>query len=238
VNAAIVTGAAGAIGRAVALELAREGRPVLCVDRDENVIDVCADIAELGGTGAPCLVDLADPSAPATIASAVGALGGAGMLVNNAGIIRDARATKLESSAFRAVVRVNAVAAMRLAEAIAPQLLEGGAIVNIVSRAALGNFGQPNYVAAKSALIGATRAYAMRWAPRVRVNAVGPGLIDTPMTAAMPPEILSKLIERVPAGRPGDPAEIARVVAFLGSDRASYVTGQVLFACGGRSVAG
>jgi NAD(P)-dependent dehydrogenase (short-subunit alcohol dehydrogenase family) len=110
-------------------------------------------------------------------------------------------------------------------------------IVNISSRAALGNFGQANYVAAKSALVGVTRALALRWAPHVRVNAVAPGLVDTPMTQAMPPEVLDKLVARVPAGRPAEPAEVAEVVAFLASEQASYITGQFLLACGGRSIA-
>ena len=118
------------------------------------------------------------------------------------------------------------------------RLADGGSVVNIASRAALGNFGQANYVTAKSGLIGATRALAMRWAPRVRVNAVAPGLVDTPMTRAIPPAVYEKLVARVPAGRAGAPEEIAEAVAFLASPRSSYVTGQVLLACGGRSVAG
>jgi 3-oxoacyl-[acyl-carrier protein] reductase len=111
-------------------------------------------------------------------------------------------------------------------------------VINIASRTALGNFGQANYVAAKSALVGATRAMALRLAPRVRVNAVGPGLVDTPMTRAMPEDVLGKLVARVPVGHAADPEQIADVVAFLASERASYITGQLLLACGGRSVAG
>jgi NAD(P)-dependent dehydrogenase (short-subunit alcohol dehydrogenase family) len=114
---------------------------------------------------------------------------------------------------------------------------DGGAIVNLASRAALGSFGQANYAAAKSGLIALTRALALRWAPRIRVNALAPGLVDTPMTAGMPPEVLDQLVARVPAGRMGTPAEMADVVAFLASPAASYITGQVLLACGGRSVA-
>jgi NAD(P)-dependent dehydrogenase (short-subunit alcohol dehydrogenase family) len=105
------------------------------------------------------------------------------------------------------------------------------------SRASLGNFGQANYVTSKSGLVGMTRALALRWAPRVRVNAVAPSLVDTPMTQAMPPEVLEKLIARIPAGRIGSPDDVAALVSFLASPEAAYVTGQVVLACGGRSLA-
>jgi 3-oxoacyl-[acyl-carrier protein] reductase len=238
VSAAIVTGAAGAIGRAIAIRFAEEGRPVVCVDRAESVTEVCDEIEGRGGSATPCVVDLGAPGAARTVVRVAGAFGGAGALVNNAGITRDGRALNLREQDFRDVVRVNAVAPLRLAEEVARHLPDGGAIVNVASRAALGNFGQANYVAAKSALVGATRAMALRLAPRVRVNAVGPGLVDTPMTRAMPEDVLGKLVARVPVGHAADPEQIADVVAFLASERASYITGQLLLACGGRSVAG
>jgi 3-oxoacyl-[acyl-carrier protein] reductase len=234
VSAAIVTGAGGAIGRAIARRFRDEGRPIVCVDRDESVRHVCDELGE----AVPCVVDLTADDAPQRVLDAADRAGGASVLVNNAGITRDGRALKLALEDFRLVVRVNLVAPLRLAEAVAPQLADGGAIVNIASRAALGNFGQANYVAAKSALVGATRALAIRWAPQIRVNAVAPGLVDTPMTQAMPPEVYAKLVARVPAGRAAEPAEVADVVTYLASERASYITGQMLLACGGRSVAG
>ena len=159
------------------------------------------------------------------------------MLVNNAGITRDARATKMEESAFAAVIEINLVAAMRLTLALEPRYRDGAAVINMSSRASLGNFGQANYSASKSGLVGFGRALAQRWAPRVRVNALAPSLVDTPMTQAMPPEVLEKMVARIPAGRIGSPDDVAGIVAFLASSEASYVTGQVLFACGGRSVA-
>jgi NAD(P)-dependent dehydrogenase (short-subunit alcohol dehydrogenase family) len=238
VNAAIVTGAAGAIGRAVAEELSAQDRPVVLVDRSEAVEAVRDDLRSCGAKVELCVVDLADADAPAAILAAADRLGGPSVLVNNAGITRDARADAMDVDDFRLVVRVNLVAPLRLAEAVADQLPDGGTIVNVSSRAALGNFGQANYVAAKSALIGATRALAVRLAPRVRVNAVAPGLVDTPMTQAMPAHVLDKLVDRVPAGRAADPREIAAVVGFLCAPASAYVTGQVLLACGGRSIAG
>lgn len=234
---AIVTGAAGEIGRAVAGHLAANGRAVMCVDRVEGVRETCREIERAGGRADHCLVDLTDETAPQAVLSAALRLGSPALLVNNAGITRDARALKMDPQDFRIVVRVNLVAPLRLAEHIGPHLADGGSLVNVASRAALGNFGQANYVASKSGLIGATRALALRWAPRLRVNAVAPGLVDTPMTRAMPADVLAKLVDRVPLGRMATPAEIAEVVGFLASDAASYVTGQVLLACGGRSLA-
>ena len=237
-SAVIVTGAAGAIGQATAAWFAGRGESVLLVDRDEAVHRVAEDLCGEGATAAACAVDLTAPDAGAAVAAACEPLGRPRVLVNNAGITRDARLRKMEEEDFRLVIRVNLVSPLKLAEAIAPQLEPGGAIVNVASRAAFGNFGQANYVAAKSALIGATRAQALRWAPRIRVNAVAPGLVDTPMTRAMPAEVWDRLIGRVPLARAGAPEEIAGVVGFLGSPDAAYVTGQVLVACGGRSVAG
>jgi NAD(P)-dependent dehydrogenase (short-subunit alcohol dehydrogenase family) len=159
------------------------------------------------------------------------------VLVNNAGITRDARATKMEESDFAAVIEINLVAAMRLTLALEPHYRDGAAVINMSSRASLGNFGQANYSASKAGLVGFGRALAQRWAPRVRVNALAPSLVDTPMTQAMPPEVLEKMVARIPAGRIGSPDDVAGIVAFLASPEAAYITGQVLFACGGRSVA-
>jgi len=233
-TAAIVTGAAGAIGTAIARGFAAGGRAVVCVDRDDRVVRLADELPH----AVPCVTDLADADAPDAVAEAAARAGGAAVLVNNAGITRDGRAPKLDADDFRLVVRVNLVAPLRLAEELAPQLADGGTIINIASRAALGNFGQANYVAAKAGLVGATRALALSLAPRLRVNAVAPGLVETPMTQAMPPDVYGKLVARVPAGRAAEPAEVADVVRYLASDAASYVTGQTLFVCGGRSVAG
>lgn len=235
-SVALVTGAAGAIGRAISLRLARDGAQVLCVDLSERVEETSALIAERGGSAVAHVADLADGEALPGILRVAARLDGVSVLVNNAGIARDGRATKLSEADFRAVIRVDAVAPLRLAEALAPAIVDHGSIVNIASRAGLGNFGQANYVAAKAALIGATRALAIDLSPRLRANAVAPGLVETPMTAAMPPEVLEKLTARVPLGRMADPSEIADAVAFLASPAARYVTGQTLLACGGRSL--
>ncbi len=227
---AIVTGAAGGLGGRIGERLAAAGHELLLVDLDPAVEEVAA------AAGARAVVaDLTKAEGVAAVLDAAG--DDVAVLVNNAGITRDARATKMEEAAFAAVIEINLVAAMRLTLALEPRYRDGAAVINMSSRASLGNFGQANYSASKSGLVGFGRALAQRWAPRVRVNALAPSLVDTPMTQAMPPEVLEKMIGRIPAGRIGSPDDVAGIVAFLASPEAAYVTGQVLFACGGRSVA-
>lgn len=227
---AIVTGAAGGLGGRIGERLAAAGHELLLVDLDPAIEEVAA------ARGARAVV--ADLTEAAGVESVLDAAGDeVAVLVNNAGITRDARAVKMSEADFAAVIETNLVAAMRLTLALEPRYRAGAAVVNLSSRASLGNFGQANYSASKSGLVGFGRALAQRWAPRVRVNAVAPSLVDTPMTQAMPPEVLEKMVARIPAGRIGTPADVAGIVAFLASPEAAYVTGQVLFACGGRSVA-
>jgi NAD(P)-dependent dehydrogenase (short-subunit alcohol dehydrogenase family) len=181
---------------------------------------------------------VADLTKEEGVEAVVGATGPeVGVLVNNAGITRDARAVKMSERDFAAVIDINLTAAIRLTLALEQRFVEGGSVVNLSSRASLGNFGQANYSASKAGLVGFGRALAQRWAPRVRVNAVAPSLVDTPMTQAMPPEVLAKLVAKIPAGRIGTPDDVAGIVAFLASADAAYITGQVIYACGGRTVA-
>jgi 3-oxoacyl-[acyl-carrier protein] reductase len=228
----VVTGAAGGIGQAIAGELLHRGHVVLGVDLAASVAD---DLAGLGERARGVRADLTSDEGRAAVLHALGDDEVAG-LVNCAGITRDGLLRDLTDDAIALVLEVNAVAAARLAEALAPRIADGGGIVNIASRAALGNVGQVNYATSKGMLIGLSRALARQLAPRVRVNAVAPGLIATDMTAAMPEHVLGKLVARVPLARMGEPAEVAVAVADLLGPSSAYVTGQTVYVCGGRSI--
>jgi NAD(P)-dependent dehydrogenase (short-subunit alcohol dehydrogenase family) len=157
-------------------------------------------------------------------------------LVNNAGIARDARLVNMTDEDFRAVLDVNLGAAFRLSTALTDLMTEGGSIVNIASRAYLGNFGQYNYSMSKGGVVGLTRAMALGLAPHIRVNAVAPGLIGTEMAMAIPEDVLDKMVAAIPLQRMGTPEEVANVVWFLLTPLSSYITGHVMVVGGGRSL--
>jgi NAD(P)-dependent dehydrogenase (short-subunit alcohol dehydrogenase family) len=215
---AIVTGAARGIGKAIAERLAQDGHDVVRVDLAAGEGILQADITK-----------------PEDRARIVEAAPSVDVLVNNAGITRDARIVKMSEEEFLQVIRVNLGAAYELTMAL--DYADGASVVSLASRAYLGNFGQFNYSASKGGLVGMTRALALQLAPRVRVNAIAPSLTASEMTLAMPEKVLSKMIGSIPMGRMGEPEEIAATVAALASKDMAYVTGQVVVACGGRSLA-
>lgn len=233
---AVVTGAGRGIGRSIVDRLVEDGMNVVVVDRSFGLGDAIDDWRAKGAKVTIVETDLTTEEAPLYVEEAVKRTGSLRALVNNAGITRDARLEKMSEEDFLDVVEVNTGAAYRLTIGLLSLLEEGSAIVNMASRAFLGNFGQYNYSVSKGALVGLTRAMAWELAPGIRVNAIAPGLVGTEMAQSIPDDILEKMVSSIPLGRMGDPSEIAELVSFLISDRSSYITGQVIVAGGGRSL--
>ncbi|WP_448581705.1 3-oxoacyl-[acyl-carrier-protein] reductase [Thermaurantiacus sp.] len=235
---ALVTGATGAIGGAIAAALARQGaRVAVSGTRSEVLAEVAAALP--GSVALPCRLD--DPQAvEALVPSALEALGGLDILINNAGITRDSLAMRMKDSEWEAVLRVNLEAAFRLARAALRPMLKArfGRIISVSSIVGVtGNPGQANYAAAKAGLIGMTKALAAEVAARhVTVNCIAPGFIRSAMTDALPEDQKAALLARIPSGRFGTPADIAATAVYLASDEASYVTGATLHVNGGMAM--
>ncbi|ORA82721.1 SDR family oxidoreductase [Mycobacterium malmoense] len=228
---ALVTGAARGIGQAISRRLFEEGYRLIMADLSPAIHD---SANALGAVAVQA--DVSEASGRDAIGSAVRSTGEPlHLLVNNAGITRDALIVDMTEKMFRQVTRINLGACFELTSALAHGMADGGAIVNISSRASLGNVGQFNYAVSKAGVVGLTRSLALAYAPRLRVNAVAPGFVATDMTDAVPERVRERLIARIPLQRPGYPDDIAEAVVWLGSPRAGYVTGQVLYSCGGRS---
>jgi 3-oxoacyl-[acyl-carrier protein] reductase len=240
---AVVTGAAQGIGYAIASTLHQHGAHVVIADLDADLAKSAAQKLtaesgrETGATGMRCDVTSED-DVRNLVESTATRLGGLHVFVNNAGITRDKTLRKMTSDEFRSVVDVHLYGAWLgtkyAAEAMRSQ--GRGSIVNISSISGkVGMFGQTNYSAAKAGMVGLTKAAAKELArDAIRVNAIQPGLIRTPMTEAMPAEAYAAKLAEIPLGRAGEPAEIGSVVLFLASDLSSYVTGIVVEVAGGR----
>jgi NAD(P)-dependent dehydrogenase (short-subunit alcohol dehydrogenase family) len=227
----VVTGAARGIGRAIAERLA--ANPSFTV----IAVDLAPELGLSNDDIVPVQVDLTTDDGVAAVVEAVGSAGVPLIgLVNNAGITRDARIVNMTDEDFVSVLDVNLGAAFRLSTALSDLMTDGGSIVNIASRAYLGNFGQFNYSMSKGGVVGLTRAMALSLAPHLRVNAVAPGLIGTDMAMAIPDDVLEKMISAIPLDRMGTPEEIANVVWFLLTPLSSYITGHVVVVGGGRSL--
>jgi 3-oxoacyl-[acyl-carrier protein] reductase len=238
-NVAIITGAAQGIGLATALKFAAEGARVVVADlRPEPVEAAVASIRAAGGQSIGVVVDVTDRAqVDAMVRSALQAWGRIDTLINNAGITKDARLLKMTDEQFDSVIAVNLKAVFECTQAVAGTMVEqgSGAIVNASSVVGLyGNFGQTNYAATKAGVIGFTKTWARELGPKgIRVNAVCPGFVRTPILDTIPEAVMSRMVDKVPLGRMGDPAEIASVYAFLASSEASYVNGAVIEVSGG-----
>ncbi|MCX6398443.1 MAG: 3-oxoacyl-ACP reductase FabG [Propionibacteriales bacterium] len=236
---AIVTGAAQGIGLAIATTLASHGARVTIADLDGA--KAAAAAAAIGASARGVACDVTDEASVASlVAGAVEAHGGLDVLVNNAGITRDASLKKMTLENFQAVITVHLQGTWLGVRAASEVMREAkrGSIINISSMSGKsGNPGQTNYSAAKAGIVGMTKAAAKELAHHgVRVNAIQPGLIRTPMTEAMTAEAYAATEATIPMRRAGEPGEIANVVAFLASDLSSYMTGAVLEVSGGRGM--
>jgi 3-oxoacyl-[acyl-carrier protein] reductase len=234
---AVVTGAAQGIGREIARELHRHGAKVVLADLDASAAVRTADEIADDCVGVTCDVT-SEGDVRALVAGAVRDFGRLDVFVNNAGITRDASLKKMQVADFDAVITVHLRGTwlgIREASAVMREQ-KSGSIINISSLSGKsGNPGQTNYSAAKAGIVGLTKAAAKEVAHHnVRINAIQPGLIRTPMTEAMPPDIFAQREADVPMKRAGEPGEVAGSVVFLASDLSSYTTGSVLEVGGGR----
>ena len=237
---AVVTGGSRGIGRAICLELARRGANVV-FSYAGNTAAADKTLAELKALGVEARAiqgNVADPAAAKTlIDTAVKELGGIHILVNNAGITRDGLAMAMKEEDFDAVIETNLKGAFLCMKAAIRPMMKAryGRIVNMSSVVALrGNPGQVNYCASKAGLIGMTKSLAKEMGARgITVNAVAPGYISTDMTAALPDAARQAMLSTIPVGRAGNPEDVAAAVAFLASEEAGYITGQVLSVDGG-----
>ena len=238
---ALVTGASRGIGRAIAVTLAQGHASVaLNYAGNDTAAKEALDLCEQAGSGRCRLYrfDVADPAAcQKAVDEVVAEMGGLHVLVNNAGIAMDQLVMRVKDEDWRRQLDVNLTGAFNLTRAATRPMMKqrAGAIVNLTSVVGeMGNPGQAAYAAAKAGLIGLTKSVARELASRhIRVNAVAPGFIDTDMTAALPEAARQKLMEMIPLARLGTAQDVADCVAWLASDKAAYVTGEVVRVNGG-----
>ena len=238
----IITGAAQGIGLATALKFAREGGIVIVCDVRQTAVDEA--VAQCRATGASAegfVVDVTQREMVDAMVAAVKAkFGRIDVLVNNAGITMDARLQKMTFEQFDRVIDVNLRGVFHCAQAVVDTMTAqgSGVILNASSVVGIyGNFGQTNYAATKFGVIGFTKTWSRELGPKgVRVNAVAPGFVTTPILSTVPDKVLEEMANRVPLRRLGLPDEIANTYAFLASDEASYITGTVIEVAGGMTV--
>ena len=235
---AIVSGAGRGIGAGIARRLADDGATVICADVDAAAAQDTAKAC--GGASSGVYLDVRDSAACDALAEAsVTEHGRLDILVNNAGINRDAMAHKMTDTQWSEVLAVDLSGVFFLCRAAARVMRAAGSgrIVNISSASWMGNIGQTNYAAAKAGVVGLSRTLSKELARNgITVNALCPGFIETEMTSALPPDIHAAQLKKIPLGRIGTPRDVGNLVAFLASDDASYITGEVINIGGGYQI--
>jgi 3-oxoacyl-[acyl-carrier protein] reductase len=234
---ALVTGGAGGIGKAIVHRLASDGFHVVNVDRDERLLAQSTQEMTAAGLSVEGRhIDLTDE---AQVVAMIDELPPLQALINNAGLFNERGFFDLHAEDHRRMYELNLIAVATLTQAAAGRMSRGAKIVNIASRAYLGAKNHAHYVASKAALVGYTRASAMELAPKgIMVNAIAPGLIDTPLLRALTPERLAAQLALQPTGEAGKAQDIANAVSFLADPAMDFITGQVLFVDGGKSLGG
>lgn len=235
----IITGAAQGIGFATALKFAQEGAIVIVCDvKQAAVDDAVKKCHDLGAEAQGFVVDVTQRDmVDATVKAILDKFGRIDVLVNNAGITQDARLQKMTLEQFDRVIDVNLRGVFHCAQAVTDAMVTqgSGVILNASSVVGIyGNFGQTNYAATKFGVIGFTKTWSRELGPKgIRVNAVAPGFIATPILSTIPEKVITEMVSRVPLKRLGQPEDIANVYAFLASDEAAYINGTVIEVAGG-----
>jgi 3-oxoacyl-[acyl-carrier protein] reductase len=238
----LITGAAQGIGLATAVKFAQEGAIVIVCDVKQAAVDEAVKkCQDMGARALGFVVDVTQRDmVDATVKAVLDKYGRIDVLVNNAGITQDARLQKMTLEQFDRVIDVNLRGVFHCAQAVADAMVAqgSGVILNASSVVGIyGNFGQTNYAATKFGVIGFTKTWSRELGPKgIRVNAVAPGFIATPILSTIPEKVIDEMMDRVPLKRLGQPEDIANVYAFLASDEASYINGTVIEVAGGLTV--
>lgn len=234
---AIVTGAGRGLGKGIAEKLAAEGAKVVIADVSDDAVKAAEEIKSNGGEAVSFKGDISNPEdVKALFDFTLETYQTLDIMVNNAGINRDSMLHKMTIDQWDLVIKINLTGTF-LCTQHASQIMrekEKGAIINISSASWLGNIGQANYAASKAGVIGLTKTASRELAKKgVTCNALCPGFIDTDMTRSVPEKVWDIMISKIPMGRAGKPSDVANMVAFLSSDEANYITGEVINVGGG-----